>query len=131
MATEDEIRVGWAATVGQIDGWGAYPYTPGQIHTPCAIVTQVDVEFDIAMQRGGDRFVVRAFLLTSGDLESAQKVIGLHVLAVRDAIAADPTLGGVAMDARVTRKRGDSDGQIQMRDGQTYVVAEIETEVYA
>lgn len=131
MATEDEVREAWAATVGQIDGLRAYGWTPGQINTPCAIVTQVGIDFDETMGRsGGDQYLVRSFILASGDLEAAQRAISGFILQIRDRIGADGTLGGVVSDSRVTRKIGESDGLIQMRDGQTYVVSEIETEVF-
>lgn len=131
MATEDEVREAWAATVGQIAGFGAHGWTPGVINTPCAIVTQVTIDFDETMTRaGGDRYLVRAFILASGDLEAAQRTVSGFILQIRDAVGADDTLGGVVADARVTRKVGESDGLIQMRDGQTYVVSEIETEVF-
>lgn len=131
MATEDEIREGWAATVGGIDGLRAHGWTPGQINTPCVIVTQVGIDFDQTMQRGEDRYLVRAFILASGDMETAQRTISGLILQIRDAVGADETLGGVASDSRVTRKIAESDGQITMRDGQSYVVSEIETEVFA
>lgn len=130
MATEDEVREAWATTVGQIDGLGAYGWTPGQINTPCTIVSQVGIDFDLTFQRGGDTYTVRAFVLASGDVEAAQRQVSRLIVEIRDRIGADPTLGGVVSDSRVTRKLAESDGLIQMRDGQTYVVSEIETEVF-
>lgn len=130
MATDDEVRIAFAAVTDTVDGLRAFAYTPGQINPPCLVVTEVDVTFDHAMSRGTDRFLVVARLLTSGDLEASQKKLSTFIYQVRDAIGADPTLGGVAHDSRVVRKRGGSEGQITVAGG-TFAVVDIETEVFA
>lgn len=130
MATDDEIRNAVAVVLDRVDGLRAYAYTPSQFHGPTAVVTEVDVEFDRAMQRGTDRFLVVVRVLAGGDLEAAQKNLSQLIYKLRDAIDADSDLGGVAIDSRVVRKRGNSEGQITVA-GATFAVVDIETEVFA
>jgi len=128
MATDTEVRIAVAETLKAVDGLRTHAFTPGQINTPAAVVIQVDVQFDHAMQRGSEHMVAIVRLLTSGELGAAQRSLSELAYQCRDAMWDDPSLGGVVSDARVRRKRGDSEGQVDA-GGAVLTVVDIEVEV--
>jgi hypothetical protein len=111
--TDDDVRNGLAEVLASIEvndeTIHAYAYPPGQPQTPLAMVSQVHVEFDEAYGRGSDRFVAVVTVSTGGELQSAMQTLSRMAYLVKDAVWNEPTLAGTVADARVTRKRGDSE----------------------
>jgi hypothetical protein len=127
-ATDTQVREALAAVIGKVDGLRAHPFVPGQINPPAAIVTEVNVDFDASMQRGSDEMTVLVRLLTGGDFRSAQQRLSELTYLIRDELWDDPTLGGVVADARLFRRRGDSEGQVDVGGG-VFAVVDIEFQV--
>jgi len=126
--TDSDVRNAIADTLEAVPGLRTHAFTPGQVNAPAAVVIQVDIEFDLSMQRGSERMLAIVRLLTSGELASAQRSLSSLIWQCRDAVWEDPTLGGVVQDARVRRKRGDSEGQVDA-GGAVLTVVDIEVEV--
>jgi hypothetical protein len=126
--TDLEVREALAQVVGKVDGLRSHPFTPGQIHPPAAVVIELNVDFDATMQRGSDSMTAVVRLLTGGDLRPAQIALSGLVYKVRDELWDDPTLGGVVSDCRLFRKRGDSEGQIDV-GGALFAVVDLEVQV--
>jgi len=128
MATDYEVRVALADTLDAVDGLRTHAFTPGQVNPPAAVVISVDVQFDLAMQRGSERMLAVVRLLTGGEMRSAQITLSQLIYTCRDVLWDNASLGGVVQDARLARKRGESEGQIDVA-GSTYAVVDYEVEV--
>jgi hypothetical protein len=108
MATMSEIRDGLKTTIGTISGLRVYDVVPDQaINFPVALFIPTSIEFDLAMQRGTDRYefeltvaVQRADSRTAQDKLDAY-VTGSGSSSIRQAIYNNRTLGLDNTDARV------------------------------
>ena len=108
MATMSEIRDGLKTTIGTISGLRVYDIVPDQaINFPVALFIPTSIEFDLAMQRGTDRYefeltvaVQRADSRTAQDKLDAY-VTGSGSSSIRQAIYNNRTLGLDNTDARV------------------------------
>lgn len=129
-ATRTVVRTALAATIDGISGLTGLDYTSDTIHTDSAIITELDVRFDSTFARGADDMTAVVRLLTAGDFESAQERLDDLVSKLKDGIEADESLGGVVHYARVSRIRGDSEGQLPIGE-QTYAVIDVEVEIVA
>ena len=126
--TDTEVREALSQTLTDVAGLRTHAFTPGTISPPAAIIIEVDVQFDAAMGRASDNMTVRVRLFTGGELRSAQLALSKLIYQVRDALWEDPSLGGVVSDCRLSRRVGDSEGQVDV-GGATYTVVDVEVEV--
>jgi len=127
-ATDIEVRIALMDTLDAVPGLRTHAFTPGQINPPAAVLISMEVQFDLAMQRGSDRMMGVVRLLASGEMTTAQRTLSDLIYACRDVLWNEPELGGVVQDARLQRKRGDSEGQIDV-GGATFAVVDFEVEV--
>ena len=128
MATDTEVREALADSLSAVEGLRGHAYTPGQLQGRDAVVIEVNVDFDAAMQRGADEMNVVVRLLVGGDMRSAQQRLSGLVYTVRDRLWTDNTLDGTVSDCRLHRKRGDSEGQIDV-GGSTFAVVDLEVQI--
>jgi len=130
MPSRTVVRDAAAEILDGIDGLRGHPRAPRTVVPPAAVVTEVDADYDTTFGRGADTYTLIVRLLVGGDMRAAQ--IRLDELAdeVKGSFEADPTLGGVAHTSRVTRVRGDSEGEVDVGQ-QTFYVIDVEIEVIA
>lgn len=134
MATIAQLRDGLAGRLATITGLRASAVVPEQINPPVAVVSLDRIEYDSTLARGADRFIFTVTVLVSRPAErSGQAAIDAYAASsgatsVKEAIEAEATLGGVAMDCHVTQMRGVSPVSI---GDQTYLSAEFEITVLA
>lgn len=128
MATRQQVRKAVGDALDSIDGVRGHAYTPGQVNPPAVVVIEVDVSFDATMQRGADDFTVLCRAMTGGDLRAAQDKLDEIVSTVKAELDGD--LDGTVHFARVSRIRGDTEGQIEV-GGSTFAVIDFEIEVVA
>jgi hypothetical protein len=110
----------------KLDGLRGWPYVPGQINPPAVVVVEVGVEFDATMARGSDQFDVRCRLIVGGDFRAAQDRLDDLVSQLKGHVDGD--LGGQVDYARMTRIRGDSEGQVDV-GGATFHVVDFDVEI--
>jgi len=127
-ATDYDVRLALMATLDLVPGLRTHAFTPGQVNPPAAVIVQLGVEFDMAMQRGSERMVAVVRLLVGGELATSQVTLSQLIYTIRDVLWDNADLGGAVQDARLMRKRGDSEGQLDLA-GATYAVVDIEVEV--
>lgn len=127
-ATDTEVREALADSLDAVEGLRGHPYTPGQLQGRDAVVIEVNVDFDASMQRGSDEMNVVVRLLIGGDLRTAQQRMSDLVYKVRERLWTDNTLDDTVSDARLHRKRGDSEGQIDV-GGSTFAVVDLEVQI--
>ena len=97
------VRSGLAVRMATIAGLRCFDYVPDGLAPPAAVVEPLEITFDEAMNRGLDYY--RGFILVVvGRMSerSANDSLDIYIPAVKNAIAADPTLGGSCQNARVT-----------------------------
>lgn len=85
--------------------FNVYPYVSAMPTPPGFQILPPAAEFDLAMQRGLDRWTwtVQGFVALTSDIGSQQTLDELTDTGiVKDALEADPTLGGLVDDLRVT-----------------------------
>jgi hypothetical protein len=103
------LRNGAATNLAAVSGMRVYPRLPGQIQTPAAVVETGSplVDRDEAMGRG--LALVRltvTVLVSSSNVDRAQRNLDAYVDTVVNALLADRTLGGSADDVRVPTVSG-------------------------
>lgn len=98
---------GLGAAVGELDGLRVYGYLADQVAPPAAVCTVEAIEYDATMSRGADRgtFLVHV-LVGRADARSARNALdpylaGAGSSSVKEAVEADPTLGGAVSSTRV------------------------------
>ena len=109
MATMAQIRDGLKTTISNISGLRVYDTVPDQaINFPVCLFIPTSIEFDLAMQRGTDRYefeltvaVQRADSRTAQDKLDAF-VTGSGSSSIRQIIYNNSSLGLSDTDARVT-----------------------------
>lgn len=109
MATMAQIRDGLKTTISNISGLRVYDTVPDQaINFPVCLFIPTSIEFDLAMQRGTDRYefeltiaVQRADSRTAQDKLDAF-VTGSGSSSIRQVIYNNSSLGLSDTDARVT-----------------------------
>jgi hypothetical protein len=130
MPTLREVREGLAANLDAIPGLQAKAYKLSNSTPPCAWITPVEVDYDMAMQRGIDlwRFTVTVQVGAPTDIGAQMRLDRMldpnGDESVKAMLEADDTLGGSVMDLRVTRCSGY--GEYEGRLG-----AEWDVEVWA
>lgn len=142
MASISAIRDGLKARLDTISGLRAHAIVVGDVVPPAAVVIPGDpsrkaamvVNYDSTMGRGSDDFLFTILLLVSNKVERVSQdaldayLDGSGATSIREAIAADGTLGGVAHFTNVT---GVRDYGLVSYGGQQYVGAELIVEVCA
>lgn len=125
MTTEEEVRDAVADTLNTISGLRAHAETPGHINPPAVVVIEVDTVFDATMARGSDDFTIRCRMFLGGDLRAAQRRMFSEIAKLKPVV--DGNLGGAVDYSRLTRIRGDSEGQVDV-GGSTFVVRDFDIE---
>ena len=93
------------------DGLEVYDVVPGQITTPCAIIGVPEIEYDLAMARGADGWLIPVRIhVQLSDYKQAQDELDAYLdsasgKSVKAAIEGDQTLGGVAATLQVKEVR--------------------------
>ena len=142
MASISAIREGLKARMDTIPGLRNHAWVVGDIVPPATVIipgnpsskSQPVVNFDATMGRGSDDFLFTIVLMVSNKVERVAQdqldayLDGSGATSIREAIAADGTLGGVAHFTNVT---GVRDYGLVTYGGQTYVGAELIVEVCA
>lgn len=112
MASLTDIREGLAANLAVIPDLNASPFILGNPTPPCAEIEPGPTEFDLAFDRGLDRwtFTVRVMVALSTD-QGAQRLLDQMLassgtLSVKAALESDKTLAGACADLRVTGTSG-------------------------
>lgn len=110
MPTITAMREAIAARLSGITNLNAYDHVPDSVNSPAAVVFGPDIEFDLAFQRGGDKYRFAIIVLVSRvDAESGQDALDSFLApsgttSIKEAVESDGgTLGGLVADVRVTR----------------------------
>lgn len=108
------VRSGLKTRLATISGLKTYDYIPDSVNVPGAVVGQLDLDFDAALNRGLDRASCTILLIVGRMSESAGQTKLDGYLAssgstsVKAAIEADVTLGGAVQTLRVTNATAGS-----------------------
>ena len=93
------------------DALEVYDVAPGQITVPCALIGVPEVEYDLAMARGADGWLIPVRIYVQlADYKQAQDELDAYLdtatgKSVKKAIEGDTTLGGVAATLQVKEVR--------------------------
>jgi hypothetical protein len=134
MATMTELRTGLATRLATITGLRASATLPDQPQPPMAVIYPDRITYDQAFARGSDEYVFVVQVIVGRIAErSAQTSLDAYCnpsggTSIKAAIEGDPTLGGKALDCRVTEMRGQS--ALVIGDA-TYLTAEFLVSVIA
>ena len=127
MATMSGLRAAIATRLATITGLRTSATLPDQPQPPQAVVYPDRVLYDTAMGRGSDEYTFIVIVIVGRIAErSAQTSLDGYCnpsggTSIKAAIEGDPTLGGAALDCRVTEMRGQS--SLTIGDA-TYLTAE-------
>ncbi|UUV29139.1 hypothetical protein NQK81_30755 [Amycolatopsis roodepoortensis] len=106
------VKAAAAAAVDTIEGLRCFPFVPDAISPPAFFVAEVEVEYDTTFGRGMDTVYLTCRLLVShatdrtGQEQLDGYLRGAGPLSVKQALEADPSLGGVCDAVRVQRVSG-------------------------
>ena len=134
MATMTNLRSGLATRLATISGLRTSATLPDQPQPPQAVVYPDRVAYDTAFGRGSDEYTFIVLVIVGRIAErSAQTSLDAYCnpsggTSIKAAIEGDPTLGGNALDCRVTEMRGQS--SLSLGDI-TYLTAEFQVTVLA
>jgi len=111
-----EIREGLIANLEVLNDGGSWiqlsPYVLSDPTPPVIMVLPEEIQYDTALARGGDMamFTIQALVVANFDVGSQvnldRMLAGSGPLSVKEAIQADPTLGGKVDDLRVVECTG-------------------------
>jgi len=102
------MRQGLATNLATISGLRTSSFVPDNPTPPIAVVIPNKVDFDSAFQRGADEYTFKVVVIAARASErSAQNTLDAYCNAtgatsIKTAAEIDKTLGGSAMDCRVT-----------------------------
>ena len=99
------LRAGLAANLSTITGLRVSAYVPDLIEPPMAVVNAPTIQYDTAFQRGSDEYTFTIDVYVSRQVvKYAQQALDAFTdpSSVKAALETDRTLGGAAMDSRVT-----------------------------
>ena len=128
------LRTGLATRLATISGLRTSATLPDQPQPPQAVVYPDRVTYDTALGRGSDEYTFVVLVIVGRIAErSAQTSLDAYCnpsggTSIKAAIEGDPTLGGNALDCRVTEMRGQS--SLTLGDT-TYLTAEFSVSVIA
>jgi hypothetical protein len=135
MGTIASIRAGLATAMGTISGLSTEPYVRDVADIPVAMVGGPDpIEFDKTFGRGHDDYTFPIMVFVSRVVDDdSQTALDAYLdpygaSSIKAAIEADPTLGGVVDDLRVTRTQEYEPHDI---NGVVYLGAALVVEVMA
>lgn len=134
MATMTNLRTGLATRLATISGLRTSATLPDQPTPPQAVVYPDRVTYDTAFGRGSDEYTFTVLVIVGRIAErTAQTSLDTYcnpsgATSIKAAIEGDPTLGGNALDCRVTEMRGQ--GSLAVGDV-TYLTAEFVVSVIA
>lgn len=134
MATMSNLRNGLATRLATISGLRTSATLPDQPQPPQAVVYPDRVTYDTALGRGSDEYTFVVLVIVGRIAErTAQTSLDAYCnpsgsTSIKAAVEGDPTLGGNALDCRVTEMRGQS--SLTLGDT-TYLTAEFVVSVIA
>lgn len=135
MATLSEITDGIKTTLGSVSGLRVYDNVPDMgLNFPAAFVVPTSIEFDLAMQRGTDKYVFDLMIAVQrSDSRTGQDKLHTYITgsgsnSIREAIFNSRTLGLDNTDARVVQVSNIS-ADVSV-NGIDAIGANIEIEVY-
>jgi hypothetical protein len=134
VATVSELRTGLANRLATISGLRASAQLPEQPTPPQAVVYPQRITYDGAFRRGHDEYTFTILVIVGRAGErTAQTALdaycnGTGASSIKTAVEADSTLGGKAIDCRVTDMTGQ--GSLQVGDA-SYITAEFTVTVLA
>ena len=134
MATMSNLRSALATRLATVSGLRTSATLPDQPTPPQAVVYPERVIYDTAMGRGSDEYTFVVIVIVGRIAErSAQTSLDAYcnpsgATSIKAAIEGDQTLGGNALDCRVTEMRGQ--GSLTVGDT-TYLTAEFLVTVIA
>lgn len=112
MPTLEEIRNALVATIkAELPEVNCYPTHRDAINVPAVVVGAPEAEFDLAMGRGLDKWTFPLFVMVGiPDLDIAQRNLDQYVngsgsRSIRRIIWANPSLGDVVQDCRVSQMK--------------------------
>jgi hypothetical protein len=112
MADVSAVRSGIDTRLATITGLRHTAFMPDKITPPMAVVGDVEIDFDLTMQRGFDSIEVKVRVYASRASDRAgQSVLdgylkGTGATSIKTAIEGDRTLGGAAQTLKVSRVDG-------------------------
>lgn len=127
MATMAQLRTALAARLATISGLRTSAVLPDQPQPPQAVLYPDRVIYDTAMGRGSDEYLFIVLVIVGRIAErNAQTSLDTYCdpsgsTSIKAAVEGDRSLGGVALDCRVTEMRGQ--GSLSVGDA-TYLTAE-------
>jgi len=134
MATMSELRSGLATRLATITGLRASATLPDNPVPPQAVIFPERIQYDAAFGRGADEYTFSVLVIVGRVADRAAQ-LNLDAYcnpsgstSVKAAIEADSTLGGKAMDCRVTQMQNQ--GSLTIGDI-TYLTATFSVTVYA
>ena len=134
MATMTELRSGLATRLATISGLRASATIPDNPIPPQAVVFPETITYDTAFGRGSDDYTFSVLVIVGRVADrAAQRNLdaycnGSGATSIKAAIEGDRTLGGVAMDCRVTQMQNQ--GSLSIGDI-TYLTATFSVTVIA
>lgn len=134
-AAISELRSGLVNQLNAITGLRTYEVIPDSPNFPAAVIALDRVLYDSTFARGCDSIEFTVTIVVGrGDDRTAQNrletfIAGTGAGSVKTVIEADPTLGGVAMDARVTE--ANNVGTVNNADGSTFLFVDFQVVVTA
>jgi len=134
MTTMTELRAGIATRLATISGLRTSATLPDQPNPPIAVVFPERVIYDQAFGRGSDEYTFVVLVIVGRIAErTAQTSLDTYCnpsggSSIKAAIEGEATLGGKAIDCRVTEMRGQ--GSLAIGDA-TYITGEFLVSVIA
>lgn len=134
-ATLSALRSGLATRLQTLTGIRVYELIPDTPYTPCTVISLDRIGYDSTMARGSDMFEFTVTVVVGrADDRSAQAKLetylaGTGAQSLKTAVEADPTLGGVALNTRVSEAR--SIRTVERSDGLTFLECDFSVTVYA
>lgn len=129
------LRAGLVNQLNAISGLRTYEVIPDSPNFPAAVIALDRVLYDSTFARGCDSIEFTVTIVVGrGDDRTAQNrletfIAGTGAGSVKTVIEADPTLGGAAMDARVTE--ANNVGTVNNADGSTFLFVDFQVVVTA
>jgi len=128
------LRSGLATRLATISGLRSFAYIPDNPHPPVAVVMPGRISYDTAFGRGSDEYQFTIMLIVGRVADRASQTnldaycASSGSASVKAAIEGDRTLGGHALDCRVTEMTNQ--GSLAIGDV-TYHTAEFSVTVIA
>ena len=134
MTALTDLRTGLATRLGSIRGLRSSAYIPDNPQPPVAVVMPGRIQYDTAFGRGSDEYQFTIMLIVGRVADRASQTnldaycASSGSASVKAAVEGDRTLGGTALDCRVTEMTNQ--GSLSIGDV-TYHTAEFSVTVIA